>query len=348
MLVKPYQIYVRQEVPQTGKLALGRSAINMLFGGSETVVSRRLCTFTSRTFATERISRDLINAVILEVVAQAEGSNPGLFLQASGRVVNCWTWDADQIEKLSESPARHAVPETLYHRPGEGVVLRKCLEGCEGQMWSGGVLRVSRWWGQPPSPDDWAHFCRAAGQGDPSGVPNIEKGFDPKQGRPRNRLTAPHLLRQIRQKEYMLAVAALAMLPAVYYGVSNVAIEAEMARAAAVHAELSVQTREKRAIVGELTRVNADLASIRDGMIVSAPLPAVAAAMEAVEGVGGTVEVINLNGDELNLIFDSAGPFSERALVEALEGSPALSQASVSQQGQTTRWVVDAWVERDG
>lgn len=348
MLVKPYQTFVRQDAPQTGKLALGRSVLNSLFGGSETVVSRRLCTFNSRIFATGRIGRDLINAVILDAVAQADRPNPGLFLHVGGRVVNCWTWDSDQIEALSGSPARHAVPETLYHPPADGVVLRQCLEGCEGQMWSGGVLRVSRWWVQSPGPEDWAHFCRAAGNGDPSGMPKMDHGYDPKVNRPRNRLTAPNLLRQISPKEYLFAAAALAALPALYFGVRNLAIEADLARTASVHAELTAQTREKRAIVSELTRVNIELANIREAMVVSAPLPAVAEAIKAVDDIGGTTEVVNLSGDEVNLIFNSAGPFSERGLVEALEAAPGLRQASVSQQGQTSRWAIDARLERDG
>jgi len=348
VLVKPYQTFVRQDPPQAGKLALDRSFINSLLGGSETVISRRLCSFNSRVFANGRIGRDLINAVILEAAGQADRPNPGLFLQVDGRVVNCWTWDSEQIEALSGTPARHAVPETLYHPAADGAVLRQCLEGCEGQMWSGGVLRVSRWWAQPPGPEDWAHFCRAAGQGDPSGIPKMDHGYDPKVSRPRNRLTAPNLLRQVSPKEYLVAAAALAALPALYFGVRNLAVQADLARTASVHAELTAQTREKRAIVSELTRVNTELAAIREAMVVSAPLPAVAEAMKAVDAIGGTTEVVNLSGDEVNLTFSSAGPFSERGLVEALEAAPGLRQASVSQQGQSSRWVVDVRLERDG
>lgn len=348
MLVKPYQTFVRQDAPQTGKLSLDRSVLNSLLGGSETVVSRRLCIFNSKIFATGRIGRDLINSVILDAVAQANCANPGLFLHVDGRVVNCWTWDRDQIEALSGNPARHAVPETLYHPRADGVVLRQCLEGYEGQMWSGGVLRVSRWWAQSPGPEDWAHFCRAAGNGDPSGMPKIDNGYDPKLNRPRNRMTAPNLLRQISSKEYLLAAGALAALPALYFGVRNLAIETDLARTTSVHAELTEQTQEQRTIVSELTRVNTELANIREAMVSSAPLPAVAEAMKAVDDIGGTTEVVNLSGDEVNLTFNSARPFSERGLVEALEAAPGLKEASVSQQGQTTRWIIDVRLERNG
>lgn len=347
MLIRPYQMFVRQDPPQSGRLA-NNTAVNSLLSGSETIVSRRLCTFSSKIFAAERISRDLINAVILEAVALAERPKPGLFIQVSGRVVNCWTWDADQIGALSERPARQAVPETVYHRPANGVALRKCLEGCEGQMWSGGVLRMSRWWAQPPSEEDWAHFCRAAGKGDPSGAPKIEQGFDPKTVRSRNRLTAANMLRQIRPTEYLAAAAALALLPAAYFGMRNAVIEADMMRTAAVHAELSVETQEKRAVVRELTRVNAALASIQDAMVTTAPLPAIASAIETVGSVGGTLEGVTLSGEELRLTFNSASPFSERTLVEALEAAPTLRQASVSKEGQTSRWVIVARMERDG
>lgn len=342
MLIRPYQIFVRQDAPRTGKLVAGRTALNTLLGGSETVISRRMCTFTSKILTTERVSRDLLNAVILEATSVAESHSPGFFIEVSGRVVNCWSWDAEEVERVSGKPAREAVPESVYHRPSQGAALRRCIEGFEGQMWKSGVLRVSRWWAQQPTSEEWAHFCRAAGVGDPARVPDIEQGFDLDRNRPRNRLTLQNRLRHVRPREYIIAAFALLAVPAVYFGVRNAVVELDMLRTGAAHAELSVQTQEKRTIVRELTNVTARLDSIRGAMAVSAPLPAMAAAMQAVDAAGGTPETVTLSGDEIRLTFTAEGTISERALVEALEAAPALRQASVSKEGQTTRWIVNA------
>ena len=52
-------------------------------------------------------------------------------------------------------------PETLCHAPlPDGLHLVQCLEGVEGQVWSGGRLRSSRWWAVAPDAAEWASFAR--------------------------------------------------------------------------------------------------------------------------------------------------------------------------------------------
>jgi hypothetical protein len=62
-------------------------------------------------------------------------------------------------------PGRVAVlPETaLQARLADGLHLLNCLEGVEGQLWSDGELKASRWWEETPSTGQWLEFLRSAG-----------------------------------------------------------------------------------------------------------------------------------------------------------------------------------------
>jgi hypothetical protein len=78
-------------------------------------------------------------------------------------------WDADAVNQaIAEQglkPGRvRVIPETVLRpRYAEGARILACLQGVEGQIWSGGELRQSRWWKDRPSPEAWRMFQRDAG-----------------------------------------------------------------------------------------------------------------------------------------------------------------------------------------
>ena len=80
-----------------------------------------------------------------------------------------WAWDADRVaaailENKLKPGTVTIVPETLLH-PGQeqGILLLTCMEGYEGQVWSGRALTGSRWWPELPAAAEWLNFQRDAG-----------------------------------------------------------------------------------------------------------------------------------------------------------------------------------------
>lgn len=80
-----------------------------------------------------------------------------------------WAWDAERAEfairACKMKPDRiKIIPETLLHKRREhGVFLAACLEGVEGQVWSGHSLIGSRWWPELPGSGEWLNLQRDAG-----------------------------------------------------------------------------------------------------------------------------------------------------------------------------------------
>ena len=80
-----------------------------------------------------------------------------------------WAWDHDATQAAMQAqglkPARvPVIPETLLQQPqAQGLCLRRCHEGFEGQLWQDSQLTHSRWWPQPPSAEQWLMFQRDAG-----------------------------------------------------------------------------------------------------------------------------------------------------------------------------------------
>lgn len=78
-------------------------------------------------------------------------------------------WDAGAVNQAMAGqglkPSRvRVIPETVLRpRYAEGARILACLQGFEGQIWSGGELRHSRWWQDRPSPEAWRMFQRDAG-----------------------------------------------------------------------------------------------------------------------------------------------------------------------------------------
>jgi hypothetical protein len=132
------------------------------------VVGRSLCGF--RLFRLANVGRnELRDAAALRVREWAPYSEPGYHLHLTGEAARIWVWDAvrvrDAMLAMGVRPGRVVVlPETaLQARLEDGLHLIECLEGVEGQLWSEGELKASRWWAQTPSPEEWLEFQRATG-----------------------------------------------------------------------------------------------------------------------------------------------------------------------------------------
>jgi hypothetical protein len=120
------------------------------------------------------------------------------------------------------------VPETFLRAPAaDGVRLAACIDGFEGQVWSGGVPLATRWWAQPPGAADWAAFVRIARLGplraDLGRPPPVEVAF----------LETPWAMRRnllddawslLDTPQYRAAAAALALAVPVFLGAKWAAV----------------------------------------------------------------------------------------------------------------------------
>jgi hypothetical protein len=146
------------------------------------VVSRSLCGF--RLFRLANVGRnELRDAAALKAREWAPYAETGYHLDLTGEAARIWVWDAarvrDAMQATGVRPGRiTALPETaLQARHEDGLHLVECLEGVEGQLWAEGELKASRWWAEPPSPEQWLEFVRATGVvvHAPPGLPPLEQ-----------------------------------------------------------------------------------------------------------------------------------------------------------------------------
>jgi hypothetical protein len=132
------------------------------------VVSRRLCGFRPfRLPSADRVA--LKDFAALKVREWAPYAEAGYYLHLMDDTVRIWAWDSarvkDAMGTMGIDPGRVTVlPETaLQERGTDGPHLIECVEGCEGQIWSAGELKASRWWHDPPSQAQWRDFQRGSG-----------------------------------------------------------------------------------------------------------------------------------------------------------------------------------------
>ena len=109
-------------------------------------------------------------ALALQLPQWTPFARSGYYVAWSEGVALAFCWDAERVEQalaaqsLKPGKAR-VVPETVLRPPAaDGARLLACLQGCEGQIWTGGQLAQSRWWKSPPSADEWLAFQRDAGR----------------------------------------------------------------------------------------------------------------------------------------------------------------------------------------
>lgn len=113
--------------------------------------------------------RDLKNFAAIKAREWAPFSEVGFHAHLTDDAAHIWSWDGARIRDAMAAngvrPGRVAVlPETAVEARGaDGLRLVDCLEGLEGQFWSEGELKASRWWPEMPTRQQWLEFQRAGG-----------------------------------------------------------------------------------------------------------------------------------------------------------------------------------------
>ncbi|TKS52808.1 hypothetical protein E4582_11245 [Luteimonas yindakuii] len=133
-------------------------------GGVEWVVPRARCQYHRAEFSGLTPRRRQAAAAL---AARQHETAPTARSQVawSGAVAHIWVWSENADEAAPPGAEFAWTPESLL-RPApalDGVRLLRLVDGFEGQYWRDGVLRASRWWGEPPRADAWGRFLRGCG-----------------------------------------------------------------------------------------------------------------------------------------------------------------------------------------
>lgn len=105
----------------------------------------------------------------LAVAQWSPFAQTGMVSALSGDQLLVWVWDAAVVEAAQREagfdPGRlRVIPESLLHPClDEGLQCVACMDGFEGQYWTGRSLSASRWWSALPSEPEWLQFQRDAG-----------------------------------------------------------------------------------------------------------------------------------------------------------------------------------------
>ncbi len=333
---------LHDSVPEQRKSGI----VSELLGGRQLILSRRLCSFKSKVIEGQEFTTRMASALVLETLAYSSFSKTGIYITCVNGMVNIWTWDISQIEKLTDLPVRHAVPETLFHTPMHGFSVRACLEGYEGQFWENGVLRSSRWWAELPSVQAWNNFVRAGG-GNFSDQVQVEPdsvvvGFEKNAKIAKNRVPLAHRLRQFPLSIGLWVGAAFLSVIVVFFIARNIVVEVERQKYVAEKSVLDEATREKRELRRQLISNEKELDTYYSLVPNEEPISAITSIFEILTDIGAEVLQIELSESRIEVRFNAEGKWSQRDLVQQLEASDYLEDASVSRVGLTGIWVVSA------
>lgn len=103
---------------------------------------------------------DRVGALRAQLLAWQPFADSEMLVDLHGDQAQVFAVPRDTLQAASLSADR-LWPETLCHMPlADGLHLVECLEGVDGQFWSAGILRASRWWASTPDAAEWATFAR--------------------------------------------------------------------------------------------------------------------------------------------------------------------------------------------
>lgn len=133
-------------------------------GPREWVVARADCQYHPFDFS-ELPLRQRAPAALMAVRRHEPAPGARHYLAWEGGVAHAWIWS--QPDEQAGDDDAGWIPETLLRAPPlfDGPRLLAQMRGFEGQLWSDGRLRASRWWPDVPQADAWRRFLRAGGLG---------------------------------------------------------------------------------------------------------------------------------------------------------------------------------------
>jgi len=272
-----------------------------------------------------------------------ENNDYGLVLQGGEGLAIAWDRSLATEELATAgyvAKRSRLVPETLLRVPhDDGVLLVRCGEGVEGQIWRAGALTASRWWAVLPGEDEWRLFLHA-GAATPeelaSPLPNRAEDV-PLSNKPWTAVYGiDHSVdsRLVRLEKRALAAGALVLL----VGVGAIA-------------------RQEWDVWRQLQQRRADMAELRESAAVA--LKSRDQALAKIERVGKFAAVLNepLPLEVLGHVNDMLGKsgvllrefeLTGNKLRLGLQLGPQISRAALVRDLQAGSWFQDVTEERQG
>lgn len=129
-------------------------------GKQPTPLPRGYCHYTSIDLSDIPVKQRR-EALRLKLKSWTPYHAPGFEIVVTENVAQIWCFACDASDHIAQFAP---VESRLQARPVDnGVVLVRCLEGFDGQVWRNGILRASRWWEREPDQVVWQWFLRGAG-----------------------------------------------------------------------------------------------------------------------------------------------------------------------------------------
>lgn len=329
----------------TGLLSDGSAQVvraGKRFSPNLTLISRRSCVFR-RTALTGR-TRAARMAAALKAEQELQFTAPRSYVamdKDGASRAGVWTWDtgAGEARSSAEKALRAgvgALPETVA-REGldQGVRLVRCLEGVEGEVWADSALVASRWWPEPPSPQEWALFVRSARGGSMSepqvlaaGPPPVEEprwpaGFPPLQPDREAVATTASPLR------IAAGLAVVGLAAGLFLGARLVVMSAEAAVLEA-RIEAGGETKAQLAALRRSAQArSAEAATLANAGDERRVIDTLSVAISALPTEQLRLRRASFSTDELTLEAFVLQPVDGPALVARLEQNPAINEAYV-------------------
>ena len=314
--------------------------------GQQLILSRGLCAFNLIHLDAKLSAQRQRQAAELQALAKSPFEDPGLYLVIEDGAAQVWSWDRAFAEDKTGLPPRLCVPETILHPITDGVVLRHCIDGFEGQYWSGGHLKQSRWWPRSPTAQDWRLFLSSL-----QGPVEVGGGRVPaptatnlaiRAPRSSNRRPVISTIKSFRPAT-LAALAGWVILPLLaFHLVSLLVIAKQSSDLKQDVAALQLELGPKRLAATQLGRIQAELNVYAEQLNVTSPLPGFSEVLTRVSAAQGIVQASSLVDSSLTVSFTVGEQINQVEWVRDLEAVSALREVSVYPTVRMGEWAVEA------
>lgn len=244
-----------------------------------------------------------------------------------------FAWDQHAFEErarvanLPVQPSR-ILPETLLlPAHDDGLVLRLCSTGLEGQVWRGRQLVASRWWPQAPDAAAWMNFQRSAGvhadaqqQMPPSIDPNEVPQWLNEPWAPVMTLSA--MVERARLRRHALLAGALTalLLPTLWLLHANWVLAQEIDALESERTKLAAEVEPIVTARAQAVAAMADLDTLRAEVMHPDTLQLLSYVAARLPGDGSRLRNFEMDGSRLRLVLAVPANTPRIAYVRALEG----------------------------
>ena len=317
--------------------------LKSLFLGDVTVISRGLCTFESVSINPKISRRDAKNAIYLNAVNTSPFQDPGVFLKMGHTQACVWTWDKDKLFNETGRSSRGVVPETaLLGAVEEGLLLHRCLDGFEGQIWRNHELVKSQWWPREIDEQQWSLFSLSGDYAvdDYVEMPDAYALSTLPKTVPTNEIPIRYVFQNIRIREYAAVLGAVVFLFLSYFVLRYAYLDREITRKETQLAELWAEKAEERAVLSELTKAQEVSTEIARLYGQAHPLPSLSKAITMIQEMQAKIHQVNYEQGGYRLVFIQSNAFDQTALVRALENDADITGVTLESMALRDGWTV--------